>query len=59
MQKPQLKVDKKLCVIGNFNDINVQNIDNFLTYKSFKNIEHIIKDDYMNYNLWMVMNFIF
>ena len=50
--KPQVKEEKKLCVVGDFNDLNIHNVTQFLTKESIEQISRIVRDDYMNKELW-------
>ena len=49
---PKLKEQKNICIIGDYNDISLDNIVHFLDDKSKENITHIVEDNYMNKNLW-------
>ena len=52
LPRPKLKVDKKICIVGDFNDIEIDHINQFLTSTSIQNTTCIVKDEYMNKCLW-------
>ena len=49
---PNLTEDKKICVLGDYSDIDTNNIIQFLTQSSIDNMDHIVQDDYFEDNLW-------
>jgi len=49
LQTPQLKEDKKICIIGNHTEIKQENITQFLTPKSINKIKSYHYED-INYN---------
>ncbi|WP_457565120.1 CASTOR/POLLUX-related putative ion channel [Caminibacter sp.] len=52
---PKTKEDKKICVIGNYTDLDLEKIKEFLTKDSFNNIKFYIEEDnkkYFDKNFW-------
>lgn len=54
INKPNVKESKNICIIGDYSDINIDDITEFLTPESANSLEHIIADDgdYMNEAIW-------
>ena len=54
IDKPHLKVSRKICIVGDFDDINQEKITNFLTNKSIDKLNNIVisDGDYMKESIW-------
>lgn len=51
---PNVKTSRDICIVGNFDDINQDNITEFLTTKSIKRLKKVIIEDgdYMQESIW-------
>jgi len=54
INKPDVKETKNICIVGDYSDISIDDITQFLTQESIHNLEHIIASDgdYMNESIW-------
>jgi hypothetical protein len=54
LSKPKVKVDKHICIVGNYSDIDVNNIVEFLSEYSIENIKYIVEtdDEYRKIEIW-------
>lgn len=53
--KPKLKIDRQIVIVGNYNDFDVNSINDFLTTESIKKLKKIIFDndkDYLKDEFW-------
>lgn len=54
MEKLNLKTSRNVCIVGDYDDINIQNITQFLDKKSSQNLNSVVLQDsnYMDMVIW-------
>ena len=54
VEKPHLKENKNICIVGDFSDIHIEDITHFLTDKSVKNSLSLVPEDgdYLKREIW-------
>jgi Trk K+ transport system NAD-binding subunit len=50
--KPHLRENKKICIIGDYSDIDIFKIRDFLTDESIKAARTLIEDEYFDKKIW-------
>lgn len=54
LKKPPLRIDNKIAIVGDYENISKENLSSFLTNDSIANIDMLVKkdNDYFNNTLW-------